>query len=74
MATAAALPDARDFAPVGTGPWKVVEHDPLTHTLFAPAAGAGDMTLYYGAVDGDEHGISSLGDDTVLGQILLIED
>ncbi len=43
VATASALPDAAEFAPVGTGPWRVVENDPLTHTLFAPASGEGRM-------------------------------
>jgi hypothetical protein len=41
----------------------------------APAAGAGTVTLYYGAVDGDAAGepVSSLGDDVAVGTVKLAE-
>jgi hypothetical protein len=34
-------------------------------TWVAPAAGAGDLTLYLGMVDGNSDGDSSLNDDTL---------
>lgn len=39
----------------------------------APAAGAGDLTIYVGAVDGDHDGSSSLGDDVVQRSFTLLE-
>ncbi|MEQ9320548.1 MAG: hypothetical protein RIF41_15380 [Polyangiaceae bacterium] len=39
----------------------------------APGAGSGDVTMWYGAVDGDTGGDSSLHDDVVQGSIFLIE-
>jgi hypothetical protein len=39
----------------------------------APAAGAGDVTMWWGAVDGNTSGESSLDDDTKQGNLLLIE-
>lgn len=39
----------------------------------APAAGAGDVTFWYGVTDGNTGGDSSLEDDTVQGKIDLIE-
>jgi hypothetical protein len=39
----------------------------------APAAGSGELTLYYGLVDGDSSGDSSLGDDVVEGTLRLQE-
>ena len=44
-------------------------------TWTAPAAGAGPVTLFYGAVDGDASGtpVRSVGDDVVIGTIKLGE-
>lgn len=45
-----------------------LQHSGLTSWTFdwvAPAAGAGDLTLFIGMVDGDTDGSSSLSDDTV---------
>lgn len=39
----------------------------------APSAGAGDLTMWYGVVDGNQQGASSLEDDTVQGRIDLQE-
>lgn len=39
----------------------------------APAAGSGPLTLFYGVVDGDTHGESSLKDDVKMGSIKLVE-
>lgn len=39
----------------------------------APAAGAGPLTIFYGVVDGDTHGDSSLKDDVKMGTIKLVE-
>jgi hypothetical protein len=39
----------------------------------APAAGAGDVTMWWGMTDGDTAGESSLDDDTIQGNIPLIE-
>lgn len=44
-----------------------------TFTWTAPAAGAGQMTMYYGVVDGDHHGKSSLDDDVKMGTLKLAE-
>lgn len=40
---------------------------------YAPAAGAGDLTLHLGMVDGDSDGESSLGDDALERSMLLRE-
>lgn len=39
----------------------------------APAAGAGQVTMFYGVVDGDTGGESSLKDDTKMGTVKLLE-
>lgn len=39
----------------------------------APAAGAGQVTMFYGVVDGDADGKSSLDDDTKMGTLKLLE-
>jgi hypothetical protein len=39
----------------------------------APAAGKGQVTIYWGAVDGDTAGDSSLNDDVAQGSIALLE-
>lgn len=39
----------------------------------APAAGAGQLTLFYGVVDGDHDGKSSLDDDVKMGTVKLSE-
>lgn len=39
----------------------------------APAAGKGQVTLFYGVVDGDQDGGSSLGDDVKMGTVKLFE-
>ncbi len=73
VATAAALPDATDFAPVGTGPWRVVASDPLTHTLFAPASGEGRM-LDVRFLDGGDHVDSSHIRALELGEVDVVMD
>jgi hypothetical protein len=52
------------------------EHDDTWWAFqwIAPAAGAGDLSLFYAVVDGDHTGESSLGDDTVVGKWNLIEE
>lgn len=50
--------------------------DDVTQWVFqweAPAAGAGDVTMWYGGVDGDTGGHNSLDDDVVQGSVLLRE-
>jgi hypothetical protein len=51
------------------------EHDDTWWAFqwIAPAAGAGDLTLWYAVVDGNNVDASSLGDDTVQGKWDLIE-
>jgi hypothetical protein len=44
-----------------------------TFSWTAPPPGAGELTIYYGVVDGDAHGKSSLGDDVKMGTIKLAE-
>lgn len=44
-----------------------------TYSWTAPAAGAGPLTIFYGVVDGDENGHSSLGDDVKMGTVKLVE-
>lgn len=44
-----------------------------TFNWTAPAKGSGPVTLYYGVVDGDHDGSSSLGDDVKQGTIKLVE-
>jgi hypothetical protein len=44
-----------------------------TYSWTAPAAGSGPLTVYYGVVDGDANGKSSLGDDVKMGTIKLVE-
>jgi len=44
-----------------------------TFSWTAPAAGAGQMTVFYGVVDGDAGGKSSLDDDVKMGTIKLVE-
>lgn len=44
-----------------------------TFNWTAPAAGAGQLTLYYGVVDGDHNGKSSLDDDVKMGTVKLVE-
>jgi hypothetical protein len=44
-----------------------------TFSWTAPAAGSGQLTLYYGVVDGDHQGKSSLDDDVKMGTIKLGE-
>lgn len=44
-----------------------------TFSWTAPAAGAGTITGYYGVVDGDHDGKSSLDDDTKMGTLKLLE-
>jgi hypothetical protein len=39
----------------------------------APNAGAGDITMWWGATDGDASGKSSLDDDTAQGSVFMIE-
>ncbi len=39
----------------------------------APAAGAGQVTMFYGVVDGDANGKSSLDDDVKMGTVKLLE-
>lgn len=53
-----------------------LQHSKLTSwrfTWYAPAAGAGDLTLYIGMVDGDTDGHSSLDDDVLEKSIPLKE-
>jgi len=52
------------------------EHNRQTSWTFdweAPAAGAGDVTIYWGVVDGDWQADSSLDDDVKEGTIRLLE-
>lgn len=44
-----------------------------TFTWKAPAAGTGQLTMFYGVVDGDHDGKSSLGDDVKMGVVKLLE-
>lgn len=44
-----------------------------TYSWTAPAAGSGPLTIYYGVVDGDADGKSSLGDDVKMGTVKLVE-
>jgi hypothetical protein len=44
-----------------------------TFSWTAPPAGGGQLTLYYGVVDGDANGKSSKDDDTKMGTIKLVE-
>jgi len=44
-----------------------------TFSWTAPAAGAGQLTMFYGVVDGDANGKSSLDDDTKMGTLKLAE-
>lgn len=44
-----------------------------TFQWIAPQSGSGDVTMWYGVVDGDHHDKSSLDDDTVQGNLLLSE-
>lgn len=44
-----------------------------TFTWTAPAAGNGQLTMYYGVVDGDHNGKSSLDDDVKMGTVKLVE-
>lgn len=45
-----------------------------TFDWVAPAAGSGDLTLYYGVVDGNSLGDSSLDDDVKQGKLKLVEN
>ena len=50
--------------------------DDVTQWVFqweAPAAGAGEVTMWYGGVDDDTGGHSSLDDDLIQGSLLLRE-
>lgn len=66
------------YGPAGTG-CKTVVYVPKpnttawTFTWTAPAAGAGQITGYYGVVDGDHDGKSSLDDDVKVGTLRLAE-
>ncbi len=44
-----------------------------TFTWTAPPAGAGQLTMFYGVVDGDHDGKSSLDDDVKMGTLKLAE-
>ncbi len=44
-----------------------------TFSWTAPAAGSGPMTVFYGVVDGDADGKSSLDDDVKMGTVKLVE-
>jgi hypothetical protein len=44
-----------------------------TFSWKAPAAGKGPLTVYYGVVDGDHGGDSSLDDDVKMGTVKLVE-
>ena len=44
-----------------------------TFSWTAPAAGSGPLTVFYGVVDGDHHGKSSLDDDVKMGTVKLTE-
>lgn len=44
-----------------------------TYSWTAPAAGTGALTMYYGVVDGDADGKSSLDDDVKMGTLKLVE-
>jgi len=44
-----------------------------TFSWTAPAAGSGQLTMFYGVVDGDAGGKSSLDDDTKIGTLKLAE-
>lgn len=44
-----------------------------TYSWTAPAAGSGALTVFYGVVDGDADGKSSLGDDVKMGTVKLVE-
>jgi hypothetical protein len=53
-----------------------VQGTKLTQWTFswqAPGAGAGNVTMWYGGVDGDTSGDSSQHDDTVQGSLFMIE-
>jgi len=54
----------RCHAVLGTGKANAVS---WTFDWQAPAAGGGELTLFYGIVDGDSAGDASLGDDVVEG-------
>lgn len=47
--------------------------DQWTFRWTSPGPGAGDVTMWYGAVDGDRCSESSLGDDVVQGSRFLVE-
>ncbi len=44
-----------------------------TFSWTAPSAGTGKLSIFYGVVDGDHHGSSSLGDDVKMGVVKLEE-
>lgn len=44
-----------------------------TYSWTAPAAGSGPLTVFYGVVDGDADGKSSLDDDVKMGTVKLVE-
>jgi hypothetical protein len=44
-----------------------------TYSWTAPAAGTGPLTVFYGVVDGDANGKSSLDDDVKMGTVKLVE-
>lgn len=44
-----------------------------TFSWTAPKAGSGQLTMFYGVVDGDADGKSSLDDDTKIGTLKLVE-
>lgn len=53
-----------------------VPHPNITTWTFdwiAPAKSSGDLTLFYGVVDGDANGLSSLDDDVKEGKLKLVE-
>ena len=52
---------------------ETAELDQWTFSWQAPGAGAGDVTMWFGAVDGNTGGDSSLDDDVVHGSKFLIE-
>jgi len=52
---------------------EMAELDQWTFSWQAPGAGSGDVTMWYGAVDGNTAGSSSLDDDVVQGSMFLVE-
>ncbi len=57
----------------GVLPTEAMDLTSWTFDWVAPAAGTGEVTVYYGMVDGNSGGESSLGDDVTEGKLVLVE-